>query len=45
LSYAIFDGTNVSFVRLEYDVAAAQRDIRAVSDLPAYLADRLEKGQ
>jgi diadenosine tetraphosphatase ApaH/serine/threonine PP2A family protein phosphatase len=45
LSYAIYDGINVSFVRLEYDVAAAQRDIRAVSDLPAYLADRLEKGQ
>jgi len=45
LSYAIYDGTNVSFVRLEYDVAAAQRDIRAVSDLPAYLAERLEKGQ
>ena len=45
LSYVVFDGTNVSFVRLEYDVAAAQRDIRAVSDLPTYLADRLEKGQ
>ncbi len=45
LSYALFDGVNVSFVRLEYDVARAQADIRAVSDLPAYLADRLEKGQ
>src|SRR5688500_1651971 len=45
LSYALFDGVNVSFVRLEYDVARAQADIRAVSELPAYLADRLEKGQ
>jgi diadenosine tetraphosphatase ApaH/serine/threonine PP2A family protein phosphatase len=45
LSYAVFDGANVSFVRLEYDVARAQADIRAVSELPVYLADRLEKGQ
>ncbi|MEO6710786.1 MAG: metallophosphoesterase family protein [Planctomycetota bacterium] len=45
LSYALYDGANVSFVRLEYDVARAQADIRAVGELPAYLADRLEKGQ
>lgn len=45
LSYAIYDGADVTFVRLEYDVARAQADIRAVADLPAYLADRLEKGQ
>ena len=45
LSYAIFDGANITFVRLAYDVARAQADIRAVGDLPAYLAERLEKGQ
>ena len=45
LSYAMYDGSNVSFIRLEYDVAQAQADIRAVNELPAYLADRLEKGQ
>lgn len=44
LCYALFDGRHVSFVRLEYDIAAAQRDIRAVSALPAYLADRLAVG-
>ncbi len=45
LSYAVYDGENVTFVRLEYDVALAQNDIRAVGELPAYLAERLEKGQ
>lgn len=45
LSYAIYDGANITFVRLAYDVAQAQADIRAVADLPAYLAERLEKGQ
>ncbi|MBI5432817.1 MAG: metallophosphoesterase family protein [Planctomycetes bacterium] len=44
LCYALFDGRHVTFVRLEYDVAAAQRDIRAQSALPAYLADRLSVG-
>ncbi len=44
LCYALFDGKNLSFVRLEYDVEAAQKDIRAVSALPAYLADRLAIG-
>jgi diadenosine tetraphosphatase ApaH/serine/threonine PP2A family protein phosphatase len=45
LSYALFDGANLTFVRLEYDVAAAQADIRAVTALPVYLAERLGRGQ
>lgn len=45
LSYALFDGRNVTFVRLEYDVEAAAAAIRAVPDLPDYLADRLGLGR
>jgi predicted phosphodiesterase len=45
LSYALFDGRNLTFVRLEYDVARAQADIRAVDELPHYLAERLGRGQ
>jgi predicted phosphodiesterase len=45
LSYALFDGRNISFVRLEYDFAAAQAKIRAVAALPDYLADRLAVGR
>lgn len=45
LSYALFDGRNVSFVRAAYDVAAAQEHIRSTPQLPAYLADRLAVGQ
>jgi predicted phosphodiesterase len=45
LSYAIFDGRNLTFIRLEYDVALAQEHIRAVPELPAHLADRLSLGQ
>jgi len=45
LSYALFDGQHVSFVRLEYDVAQAQADIRGVRELPDYLAERLGRGQ
>jgi len=45
LSYALFDGWRLSFVRAAYDVALAQEHIRAVSLLPAYLADRLAAGQ
>ena len=44
LSYVMFDGLHVTFVRLDYDIEAAQRDIRAVAQLPAYLADRLAVG-
>jgi diadenosine tetraphosphatase ApaH/serine/threonine PP2A family protein phosphatase len=45
LSYAIFDGVRLTFVRLEYDVALAQDHIRSTPELPAYLADRLALGQ
>ncbi len=45
LSYALFDGSSVSFVRLEYDHRAAAVAIRAVSALPEYLADRLAVGR
>jgi diadenosine tetraphosphatase ApaH/serine/threonine PP2A family protein phosphatase len=45
LSYVLFDGECVTFVRLAYDVAAAQAAIRAVPELPDYLADRLSDGR
>ena len=45
LCYALFDGQYLTFVRLEYDIASAQADIRAVSDLPDELADRLAVGR
>jgi diadenosine tetraphosphatase ApaH/serine/threonine PP2A family protein phosphatase len=45
LSYVLFDGSTVSFVRLEYDHRAAADAIRAVPELPEYLADRLAVGR
>ncbi|MCB9915679.1 MAG: metallophosphoesterase family protein [Planctomycetes bacterium] len=45
LSYVIFDGATVQFVRLDYDHEAAAARIRAVPDLPDYLADRLAQGR
>jgi diadenosine tetraphosphatase ApaH/serine/threonine PP2A family protein phosphatase len=45
LSYALFDGEAVTFVRLEYDVDGAQADIRASGGLPEYLAERLGQGR
>jgi diadenosine tetraphosphatase ApaH/serine/threonine PP2A family protein phosphatase len=45
LSYVLFDGACLTFVRLDYDVARAQADIRANPELPDYLAARLETGQ
>ncbi len=45
LSYALFDGRNLTFVRLDYDIALAQAHIRAVPALPAFLAERLAVGQ
>lgn len=45
LCYALFDGQYLTFVRLEYDIAAAQADIRAVPELPEELADRLAVGR
>jgi len=45
LSYALFDGESVTFVRLEYDVPAAAAAIRAVPELPEFLAERLAIGR
>ena len=45
LSYALWDGVELSFVRLGYDVLDAQAKIRAVSELPPYLAERLGMGR
>lgn len=45
LSYVLFDGRHVTFVRLEYDVERAAAEIRAVDELPDYLADRLRVGR
>lgn len=45
LSYALFDGRNVTFVRCEYDHQAASEAIRNVPQLPNYLADRLTVGR
>lgn len=45
LSYALFDGSTITFVRLEYDHAAAAAAIRAVKELPEYLAERLALGR
>ena len=45
LSYALFDGENVTFRRLEYDIEAAAAAIRAVPELPPFLAERLAIGR
>lgn len=45
LSYVLFDGRNVTFVRLEYDWESAAEAIRRVPELPDYLADRLAVGK
>ncbi len=45
LSYALWDGGQLTFARLAYDVEAVQEEIRAVSGLPEFLADRLGKGR
>ncbi|MEO0662592.1 MAG: metallophosphoesterase family protein [Planctomycetota bacterium] len=45
LSYVLFDGRNVTFVRVEYDHAAAADAIRRVEELPDFLADRLAVGR
>lgn len=45
LSYVLFDGLHLTFVRLAYDVEAAAAAIRAVPDLPDYLAERLAVGR
>jgi diadenosine tetraphosphatase ApaH/serine/threonine PP2A family protein phosphatase len=45
LSYVLFDGRAITFVRLEYDVERAMADIEAVPALPHYLAERLKVGR
>ncbi|MFT4539221.1 MAG: putative phosphodiesterase [Planctomycetota bacterium] len=45
LSYAVFDGQNIIFVRLAYDHATSAKLIRAVPELPDFLADRLALGR
>ena len=45
LSYALFDGNTVLFRRLEYDVEAAAAAIRAIPELPSFLAERLAIGR
>ena len=45
LSYVLFDGSAVTFVRCEYDIAAAQAAIRSVTGLPNFLAERLAVGR
>ena len=45
LSYVLFDGRAITFVRLEYDVERAMADIAAVPELPHYLAERLKVGR
>ena len=45
LSYVVFDGHDLTFVRLPYDHRAASEEIRAVPELPDYLADRLAVGR
>lgn len=45
LSYVLYDGVAVTFVRLDYDHAAAAAAIRAVPTLPERLAERLYEGR
>ena len=45
LSYVMFSGRELSFVRLEYDVEAAASQIRAIPELPEFLAERLALGR
>lgn len=44
-SFATFDGKEVVFHRLEYDYRSTMAKIRAVPQLPEYLADRLAQGR
>jgi len=45
LSYVLFTGEELTFVRLAYDHEAAAAEIRAVPELPDFLADRLAVGR
>jgi predicted phosphodiesterase len=44
-SFAVLDGETVHFHRVAYDIEATQQKIRAIPELPEYLADRLAKGR
>jgi len=45
LSYLLFDGENITFIRLEYDWETSAERIRSVPELPDFLADRLGAGR
>ena len=45
LSYVLFNGHELTFVRCEYDHPTAASRIRAVQELPDFLADRLAVGR
>ena len=45
LSYVLYDGETITFVRLDYDREGTMALIRAVPQLPDYLADRLAVGR
>lgn len=45
LSYVLFDGEAITFRRVEYDIDRAADAIRAVDDLPDFLAERLGAGR
>jgi diadenosine tetraphosphatase ApaH/serine/threonine PP2A family protein phosphatase len=44
-SFVTFDGTTVRFHRLAYDFERTMAKIRAIPELPDYLAERLAKGR
>lgn len=44
-TFATFDGSTVRFHRVEYDFRATMAKIRAVPELPDYLAERLAVGR
>ncbi len=44
-SFATLNEQTVQFHRVEYDFQATQEKIRAIEELPDYLADRLAKGR
>ena len=44
-TFVTFDGTTVHFHRVDYDFRATMAKIRAVPELPDYLAERLAQGR
>ncbi len=44
-TFATLNESVVSFHRVEYDFRVTQKKIRAIRELPDYLAERLEKGR